>query len=197
MDGSTRAPARVAIRYNPRRLSERGSTLRQQDQQFFDSFMLVIGILIGVAVGLFFLARMIAIDTQGTFVMEDPEVQAAIEERIQPVGRVVLMGSEELAAAAAAVVAAPTPVETVMSGPQVYNMACIVCHAPPGVGGAPPVGDTAAWAPRIAQGAETLQMHAIEGFQGNAGFMPAKGGRVDLSDDEVIAAVDYMVEQSQ
>ena len=159
--------------------------------------MLVIGILIGVAVGLFFLARMISIDTQGTFVMEDPEVQAAIEDRIRPVGRVVLMGSEELQAAAAAVMAAPTPVDTVMSGPQVYNMACIVCHAPPGVGGAPPIGDAAAWAPRIEQGDDTLHMHAIEGYQGTAGFMPAKGGRVDLSDEEVIAAVDYMVEQAQ
>jgi cytochrome c5 len=171
--------------------------LRQQDQQFFDSFMLVIGILIGVAVGLFFLARMISIDTQGSYVKEDPEVQAAVEERIRPVGRVVLLGSDELAAPAAAVVAPPTPVETVMSGPQIYNAACIVCHAPPGVGGAPPIGDTAAWGPRIAQGAETLHMHALEGFQGSTGFMPAKGGRVDLSDAEVVAAVDYMVEQSQ
>jgi cytochrome c5 len=170
--------------------------LRKHDQQFFDSFMLVIGILIGVAVGLFFLARMISIDTQGNFVKEDPAVQAAIEERIRPVGRVLLMGDAELAAAAAAITA-PTPVDTVMSGPQVYNMACIVCHAPPGVGGAPPIGDMAGWAPRIAQGADTLHMHALQGYQGTAGFMPAKGGRVDLSDEEIIAAVDYMVEQSQ
>jgi cytochrome c5 len=168
--------------------------LRQQDQQFFDSFMLVLGILMGVAVGLFFLARIISIDTEGVFVQDDPEVQAAIEERIRPIGRVILMGSAEAQAAAAAVVAT-APVATVMSGPQVYNMACIVCHASPGVGGAPPLGDTAAWAERIAQGAETLNRHALEGFQGNTGFMPAKGGRVDLSDEEITAAVEYMVEQ--
>ena len=156
--------------------------------------MLVIGILMGVAVGLFFLARMIAIDTQGLYIQEDPEVQAAIAERIRPIGRVVLMGDAEAAAVAAA--AAPTPVATVMSGPQVYNMACIVCHAPPGVGGAPPIGDAAAWQPRIAQGADTLHMHALQGYQGEKGFMPAKGGRVDLSDAEIIAAVDYMVEQA-
>ena len=156
--------------------------------------MLVIGILMGVAVGLFFLARMIAIDTQGLYIQEDPEVQAAIAERIRPVGRVVLMGDAE--AAAIPVAAAPTPVATVMSGPQVYNMACIVCHAPPGVGGAPPIGDAAAWQPRIAQGADTLHMHALQGYQGEKGFMPAKGGRVDLSDAEIIAAVDYMVEQT-
>jgi cytochrome c5 len=84
-----------------------------------------------------------------------------------------------------------------LSGPQIYKAGCIVCHAPPGVGGAPPIGDTAAWGPRIAPGAETLHKHALEGFQGSTGFMPAKGGRVDLSDAEVVAAVDYMVEQSQ
>jgi cytochrome c5 len=171
--------------------------LRDQDQTFFDSFMLVIGILMGVAVGLFFLVRAIGIDTQGLYITEDPTVQAAIDERIKPIGRVLLMGDAELAAAAAAAVTAPTPVATVMTGAQVYNAACIVCHQPPGVGGAPPVGDAAAWAPRIAQGKETLYMHALQGFQGTAGFMPAKGGRVDLSDAEIAAAVDYLLEQAQ
>jgi cytochrome c5 len=170
--------------------------VRQQDQQFFDTFMLVIGILAGVAVGLFFLVRAISIDTQGRYVTDDPTVQAAIDERIKPVGRVLLMGDAELAAAAAAAVATPTPVATVMTGPQVYNAACIVCHQPPGLSGAPPIGDVAAWAPRLAQGMDTLYRHALEGLQGTAGFMPPKGGRVDLSDDEIRAAVDYLVEQS-
>jgi cytochrome c5 len=171
--------------------------LRHQDQQFFDSFMLVIGILMGVAVGLFFLARAISIDTQGTYIAADPTVQAAIDERIRPVAKVLLLGDEELAAAAAAAVTAPTPVATVLSGPQVYNAACIVCHQPPGVGGAPPVGDVAAWAPRIAQGMDTLHQHALQGFQGTKGFMPPKGGRVDLSDAEIMSAVDYLVEQAK
>ena len=171
--------------------------MRHQDQQFFDSFMLVIGILMGVAVGLFFLARAISIDTQGTYIAADPTVQAAIDERIKPVGTVLLLGDAELAAAAAAAVTAPTPVATVLSGPQVYNAACIVCHQPPGVGGAPPTGDVAAWAPRIAQGMDTLHQHALQGFQGTAGFMPPKGGRVDLSDAEIMSAVDYLVEQAK
>jgi len=171
--------------------------LRDPDQTFFDSFMLVIGILMGIAVGLFFLARAISIDTQGTYIAEDATVRAAIDARIKPIGQVLLLGDAELAAAAAAAVATPTPVATVMTGPQVYNAACIVCHQPPGVGGAPPIGDVAAWTPRIAQGLDTLHMHAIQGFQGTAGFMPPKGGRVDLSDAEISAAVDYLVEQSQ
>ena len=176
----------------------RGSiALRQHDQQFFDSFMLVIGILMGVAVGLFFLVRAISIDTQGLYITEDPTVQAAINERIAPVGRVLLMGDAELAAAAAAAVTTPTPVATIMTGPQVYNAACIVCHQPPGLSGAPPVGDLAAWAPRLAQGKDTLYQHALLGFQGTAGFMPPKGGRVDLSDGEITSAVDYLVEQAR
>ena len=171
--------------------------MRQHDQQFFDTFMLVIGILMGVAVGLFFLVRAISIDTQGLYITEDPTVQAAIDERIKPVGHVLLLGDAELAAAAAAAVAAPKPVATVMTGPQVYNAACIVCHQPPGTTGAPPIGDVAAWAPRIAQGMDTLYMHALGGFQGQKGFMPPKGGRVDLSDDEIKAAVDYITEQAR
>jgi cytochrome c5 len=172
--------------------------LRAQDSQFFDSFMLVIGILIGVAVGLVFLVRAISLETADRYVLEDPTVQAEINERIRPVGRVLLLGDAELAAAAAAAVAAPTPVATVMTGPQVYNAACIVCHQPPGLSGAPPVGDVAAWAPRLAQGIDTLYQHAVAGFTGPTGtFMPPKGGRVDLSDDEIKAAVDYLVEQSR
>jgi cytochrome c5 len=145
---------------------------------------------------LFFLARAISIDTQGTCRRRSHR-QAAIDERIKPVGSVLLLGDAELAAAAAAAVTAPTPVATVLSGPQVYNAACIVCHQPPGVGGAPPLGDVAAWAPRIAQGMDTLHQHALQGFTGAAGYMPPKGGRVDLSDAEIMSAVDYIVEQAK
>ncbi len=171
--------------------------MRHQDQQFFDSFMLIIGILLGVAAGLFFLARAISIDTQGKYVAADPRVQAAIAERIKPVGHVMLLGDAELAAAAAAAVAAPKPEAAPLTGPQVYNAACIACHAPPGLNGAPPLGDADAWAPRIAQGIDTLHQHALMGFQGEKGFMPQKGGRVDLSDAEIMGAVDYLVEQAK
>jgi cytochrome c5 len=167
--------------------------LRHQDEQFFDSFMLVIGILIGVAVGLFFLVRMISVGTQDVFVREDPAVMAAIDERIRPIGRVVLLGDEELAAAPA-IIAAPTPAATQMTGPQVYNAACTICHGT-GVGGAPVTGDGPAWVARLEQGMELMVRHAIDGFTGADGYMPPKGGRVDLSDEEVTLAVEYMVEQ--
>ena len=171
--------------------------MRQADSQFFDTFMLVIGILIGAAVGLFFLARAISLDTQGKYIAADPGVLAEISKRIEPVGHVMKLGDAELAAAAAAAVAAPKPVAALMTGPQVYNAACIVCHAPPGNAGAPPLGDIEAWAPRVAKGIDTLHMHALEGFKGDKGFMPPKGGRVDLSDGEITSAVDYIVSQAK
>ena len=171
--------------------------MRDQDQQFFDSFMLVIGILIGVAVGLFFLARMIAIDTQGAFVMVDPRVQAEIDARIAPIGRVVMLGDEELEAAQQAAAAVPVAENMPLSGPQVFNEACYLCHAAPGVGGAPVLGNQEQWADRVAKGIDMLNEHALNGFQGETGFMPAKGGRLDLSDQEVLDAVQYMVEEVQ
>jgi cytochrome c5 len=138
---------------------------------------------------------MIAIDTQGEYVLADPTVRAEIEKRIEPVGKVILAGSEELAAAAAPPVAAPERVAAPMTGAQVYNAACFACHAPPGIAGAPPLGDGNAWTARIAQGMETMTDHAINGYQGSTGFMPAKGGRGDLSDEEIVAAIEYMLEQ--
>ena len=70
-------------------------------------------------------------------------------------------------------------------------MACVACHGA-GVAGAPKFGDKAAWAPRLAKGVDTLHKHALEGFQGQAGFMPPKGGAVDLTDKSIMNAVDYM-----
>ena len=43
----------------------------------------------------------------------------------------------------------------------------------------------------------TLELHAISGFTGSTGMMPAKGGRTDLPDDAVSAAVEYMAAQSR
>ena len=82
------------------------------------------------------------------------------------------------------------------AGDKVYAEACQACHAA-GVAGAPKFGDKAAWKARIAQGNAKLYEHALKGFQGKAGFMPAKGGRADFSDDEVKAGVDFMVSKAK
>jgi cytochrome c5 len=74
----------------------------------------------------------------------------------------------------------------------VFDGACKACHGA-GLAGAPKAGDHAAWAPRIAKGKATLYEHALKGFTGQAGVMPAKGGRTDLSDDLIKQAVDHMI----
>lgn len=91
--------------------------------------------------------------------------------------------------------AAATPVSASGdAGEKLFGSVCTTCHTA-GLMGAPKLGDKAAWAPRIAQGKETLYKHAIGGFQGKAGMMPPKGGS-QASDDEVKAAVDYMVSKA-
>ncbi len=80
-------------------------------------------------------------------------------------------------------------------GAEIYNSACAACHNL-GVAGAPKLGDKAAWKSRIETGEESLLKNAIEGFQGQTGFMPAKGGRVDLSDADVAEAVKFMLAES-
>lgn len=169
--------------------------MSNQNQNFFDIFMLVLGILIGVTFGIFLLARFVAGNTQEQWVMEDTWYQDQVLARIAPVGQVTLPGEEAQAGAAAQVTAAE-PVKVVMSGPQVYNTACLACHGA-GIGGAPKFGDAASWGSRIAQGSDTLNKHALEGYTGSAGYMPPKGGRLDLSDEEIIAAVEYMVTESR
>jgi cytochrome c len=76
------------------------------------------------------------------------------------------------------------------SGESVYQQACALCHAS-GLGEAPIPGDEAAWSARLARGHDSLVANAIEGM----GAMPPKGGQVHLTDEEVAAAVDFMVAQ--
>lgn len=81
-------------------------------------------------------------------------------------------------------------------GKSVFGKTCALCHGA-GVGGAPRPGDKADWGPRIAQGNDVLYKHAIEGFSGAKGMMPARGGGSALTDEEVKSAVDFMVAQSR
>jgi len=97
---------------------------------------------------------------------------AKMEQKVQ---EAVPMGSSDLAA-----------------GKDIYDKNCSVCHKL-GVAGAPKTGDKAAWAPHIASGVDHLTERAITGV----GAMPPKGGNAKLTDAEVRAAVEYIVEQSR
>lgn len=105
---------------------------------------------------------------------------------------------EEAPAPAPAPAAAPAPAPapaaepTVAAGEEVYQKACAACHAE-GVAGAPKTGDIEGWKARIEKGPEALVQAAINGV----GTMPAKGGMADLTDEDVAAAVNFMIETSK
>ncbi len=83
-----------------------------------------------------------------------------------------------------------------VTGEKVYNRVCRLCHDA-GLAGAPKLGDREAWKPRIGRGMEALIERALTGYQGRGGMMPARGGNPTLSDEEVAAAVVFMVDKSK
>ena len=148
---------------------------------------------------------------------ENANTPAAIAQRIAPVTTLAVDASKVPAPApmpvatmpaaatqkaGATMVAAAIPaaglaaVPNAASGEGVYKNGCVACHGA-GIAGAPKVGDKAAWTARLAQGKPLLYEHAIKGYQGKGGVMPAKGGNAALTDADVKLAVDYMVASSK
>ena len=167
-----------------------------RDQKFTTRHSHGIGVYVAGALVIFLLAMKISDMATGDST-QDSAYQAAVSARIRPVGQIYLPGEEhEAPAATVEMPAEPEPVATKMTGPQVYNTACLACHGA-GIGGAPILGNVALWADRLAQGTAVLKQHALSGFAGSTGYMPPKGGRVDLSDAEIEAAVDYMIAGAQ
>jgi cytochrome c5 len=172
----------------------------KQDTHFINIFSLVIGILVAIAIAIFALARSVASHTQEVDVRAEAQYLKSVDGRIQPFAHEAVAGQDnsslaiktDSTAAAAAGGSAAIPKD----GAEVFQQTCSVCHGQ-GIAGAPKAGDRAAWAPRIAKGKAVLYQHALQGFQGTAGVMPPKGGRVDLPDDLVKAAVDHMVGMAQ
>ena len=104
-----------------------------------------------------------------------------VEERIKPVAQVHV-------GEAPVVEAAPAVEASAGGGEQVVTQVCALCHST-GMMSSPKLGSADDWAPRIEKGVEVLYESAINGFN----MMPARGGRPDLSDDDVKAAVDHML----
>lgn len=108
-----------------------------------------------------------------------PPVSASVAATVVPTAPAV--------SAASAASVAPSAAD-LAKGEKVFTATCVACHGA-GVLGAPKFGDKVAWAPRIAQGIDTLHAHALDGVK----LMPPRGGNAVLKDDDVKAAVDYMV----
>ena len=168
--------------------------MRNYDLEFLKRFSMVILFLtvvtFGLMVGAWFLHKSLPVDV--------PEgVAKRTEARIAPAGSVYAgaTGAASQAAAtaaAAAAAAAQVAYGGTTDGSVIYQNLCAGCHTS-GAGGAPTL-DHAHWDARIAQGTETLYRHSIEGFTGAAGVMPARGGNPALNDEQMHAAVDWMID---
>lgn len=166
------------------------------DRIFLKHFAMLIGFLMVVAIALIFLGIYIYSKHPPE---QNPKGEAATSERIAPVGavyagdtgRAAMAAAQEAAKAAAA---AQVAYGGTTDGKTIYGNLCHSCHDT-GAGGAPKITDKAIWAPRVAEGLETLVKHAIEGYTGKSGIMPAKGGNPSLTDEQVKATVQWIVEQ--
>ncbi len=164
------------------------SKSESSDTQFFNSFSMVLGLLVAFAIVLFAVARTMGADSQGAEVLLDPLHLAEVQKNIAPFAQEAIAGKDNSALAALSAPAGAAPAASVpTSGEQAFKEVCSACHAT-GVNGAPKIGDHAAWGPRIAQGKDTLYKDAISG----KGNMPPKGG-TNWPDATIRMTVDYMV----
>ena len=138
---------------------------------------LVTGLLAPV-IGIYLVVQLV-VGIQAKHIDKDSAAMSdqAVTERIKPVGELVIVDAN-----------APKVEKT---GEAVFNTTCTSCHTS-GALSAPKIANKGDWAPRIAQGYETLIKHAIEGIR----QMPARGGDPDLSDVEIARAIAFMANQS-
>ena len=168
---------------------------QEQDKAFFRNYSIVLWILTVLIFVFLFVAQLVVRNSD----TQHAQGFSAAAENTVPVGEIRLTGEalpqekvmEEVVSKAEMVS------ETVDPGKQVYSGLCFSCHGT-GLPGIPQFGDKAAWATRITQGKDKLYENALNGFTGASGMpMPAKGGNPSLSDDEVKAAVDYMIANAE
>lgn len=173
--------------------------MSKSDKSVLRQFAIMIGGLVLLAVVMIFM----------TFVIHEhepketnPDQPARVAARIAPDGAVYAGDTGRAAMQAAAEAAAKAAASQVAyggttDGKAIFDHLCSSCHTP-GIAGAPKVGDKTAWAPRLAEGIDTLIKHAIEGYHGPDGnFMPPKGGNPALTDEQVTNAVHWMADQAR
>ncbi|NNE37226.1 MAG: cytochrome c5 family protein [Gammaproteobacteria bacterium] len=164
-----------------------------KNQHMLQNFTIIIAMILALICLVILLIK--AIGSNGQALSED-QITILINET-QPAGQIRYQASAELTStvASSSVNQAVEEPES-NSGQQIYDTVCMSCHST-GLPNVPQLGNAADWEGRIAQG-EVLYENAINGYTGSSGMMmPPKGGNLSLSDDEVRAAVDYIIESSQ
>lgn len=168
--------------------SNEGTSVSEKTNTYFGTSVVAMIVVIGIIALVLNVSDSVYSTGAGTSDMSTE----ATAERLKPVGQ--LNTGAPIVAAAIEAPASAAPAAAARSGETVYNTTCMACHAA-GIAGAPKVGDQDAWGERIAKGLDTLVQHSINGFQGNTGVMPPRGTCGNCSDDELKAAVEYMVSQ--
>lgn len=170
--------------------------MRNYDLEFLKRFSMVLAFLAAVTLALILFAHHLNGSLERA---PDAAAQQRVLDRIAPVGA-VYAGATGAAAQAEALKAAASAAASQVAyggttdGKTIYDNLCTGCHTS-GAGGAPKL-DAAGMGARQAQGMDLLVKHAIEGYTGAAGVMPAKGGNPALTDEQVKATVEWMVAQS-
>lgn len=166
------------------------------DRTFLKHFSMLIGILVLVMFSLIGVALYLYSKNPPP---TNPSHTDEVQQRIAPVGGVYAGDTGKAALAAAQEAAAKAAASQVAyggttDGKTIFGNLCHTCHENAATG-APVITDKGEWAPRVAQGLDTLVKHATDGFTGKKGVMPARGGNPSLTDAQVKATVEWMVSQ--
>ena len=157
------------------------------DSEFYKIFGWLSAIIIGLSIFIAILSNIFASYSANQSDNYKKEIQELINIRTAPTGTINLASNPTIIPQ---IQLAPVS-SKILSGEEVYNAVCMSCHTS-GAAGSPMIGNRQQWAERISEGKEHLYEQAINGV----GIMPAKGGVATLSDDEVKAAVDYIISKS-
>ena len=157
------------------------------DSDFYKIFGWLSAIIIGLSIFIAILSNIFSSYSANQSDNYKKEIQELINSRTAPAGVVNLASNPTIVSQIKLI-----PVSSkILSGEEIYNAVCMSCHTS-GAAGAPMIGNIQQWTERISEGKEHLYEQAINGV----GVMPAKGGVPTLSDDEVKAAVDYIISKS-
>ena len=156
------------------------------DGDFWRIFAIISVIIVALAIFIAILSNVFASYSSSGDDNYKAELHSSTDQRTKPSGKINLQSNPTIKQTSKPLVLA----SKALSGKEVYNAACVSCHAS-GAAGAPMTGNQDQWADRTSKGNEALYASAINGI----GVMPAKGGISTLSDEEVKSAVDYLISE--